>query len=239
MVLADVPLFRRIVHRYFRPGEYYRFWDQRFPGFSRPSRDLIKDDVPPDLPYKVQEAFAAATLPRRQMIVKITGWPRLGFLKAIFPNAKFVHIHRDGRAVASSFLRVDWWWGWRGPGNWRLGPLDPSRAAAWEAYNHSYAILAGMGWEIMMDQFVNASSSLTEEEWLSIRYDRLCNDPVPTLQSILSFLGMRSSERVLEVGMKSVRSGPDDAYKRLLNGKQLQDLNEYLIPALQRHGYDV
>ncbi len=34
---------------------------------------------------------------------------RIEYLRSIFPEAKFVHLIRDGRAVAYSLLRVRWW----------------------------------------------------------------------------------------------------------------------------------
>jgi len=44
--------------------------------------------------------------------------PRIGFLQAIFPDAKFIHIVRDGCAVANSRMNAPFWKGWQGLNTW-------------------------------------------------------------------------------------------------------------------------
>ena len=61
---------------------------------------------------------------------KFTGWPRAGLLHAVFPEARFVHVVRDGRAVASSLVQQPWWPGFGGPGGVELRPADPTRRGA-------------------------------------------------------------------------------------------------------------
>src|SRR3712207_7426845 len=48
-------------------------------------------------------------------------------LSEIFKDAKFIHLMRDGRAVANSLLHVYFWSGWKGPGNWGWGQLSPAQ----------------------------------------------------------------------------------------------------------------
>ncbi len=88
---------------------------------------------------------------RNRLLVKITGWPRLGYLHEIFPDAKFIHVVRDGRAVVNSLINVDWWDGWKGPQNWRWGDLDLSQTDEWEKYGKSFVVLAGIQLKIIMN----------------------------------------------------------------------------------------
>ena len=62
----------------------------------------------------------------------MTGWPRAGFLHAVFPDARYVNVIRDGRAVANSWLQMDWWLGYRGPEHWHFGPLSDEHREVWE-----------------------------------------------------------------------------------------------------------
>jgi hypothetical protein len=104
-----------------------QFLGALFTGFRRPCRDLLPQDVTLKKKEAIQNVVAQMlTRKRNRLVVKITGWPRIGFLKEIFPDAKFIHILRDGRAVANSYINVPFWWGWRGLANWRWGPLTPS-----------------------------------------------------------------------------------------------------------------
>ena len=57
---------------------------------------------------------------------------------------------RDGRAVASSLLHVNFWRGWYGPQGWRAGLLSPEDQATWESYDRSFTALAGLEWRIQM-----------------------------------------------------------------------------------------
>ncbi|MEA2713003.1 MAG: omega-hydroxy-beta-dihydromenaquinone-9 sulfotransferase, partial [Gemmatimonadales bacterium] len=134
----DNPVLRRAFGGRLRPGECYRFWDTHAYGFSAPFRDLVRADVTPRIKKQVRAAFEPMLTPaRNRLLIKITGWPRLGFLSEIFEDAKFIHIVRDGRAVASSLLHVDFWRGWFGPQGWRAGMLSGEDLAEWESYNRS------------------------------------------------------------------------------------------------------
>ena len=114
------PLLNHLLGNKIQPGECYRFWDQHAYGFSEPCRDLVSTDVTARVKRQVRGTFEAMLTPARdRLLVKITGWPRIGFLNEIFEDAKFIHIIRNGRAVANSLLHVNFWRGWYGPQGWR------------------------------------------------------------------------------------------------------------------------
>ena len=83
-------------------------------------------DATPWLTKRLQTFFEdrMTRAPEPVYLHKLTGWPRAGFLHAGFPDARFVNVVRDGRAVASSWLQMDWWLGYRGPEHWHFGPLS-------------------------------------------------------------------------------------------------------------------
>jgi omega-hydroxy-beta-dihydromenaquinone-9 sulfotransferase len=126
------PVLRRIFGAVIKPGENYGFWYTHAYGFAEPGRDLLGADVTPPVKKQVHAVIERMLTPKRsRMLVKLTGWSRIGFLNEIFEDAKFVHIVRDGRAVASSLLHINsWQWrGWYGPYSWRYGPLSPEDQA--------------------------------------------------------------------------------------------------------------
>jgi hypothetical protein len=131
--LIDIPLLGRHLRKIIYAGEWYTFWDYHCSGFKEPWRDLFKEDVSSRTKKTVRNVMSRTlTSQRHRLLAKVTGWPRMGFLKEIFPDAKFIHVYRDGRAVANSFLTVNWWSGWRGPSNWRWGELTPEQKERWE-----------------------------------------------------------------------------------------------------------
>ncbi|MFC2023134.1 sulfotransferase [Chloroflexota bacterium] len=91
MQILDLSLPARYLRKLIYPVEAYRFWDHHSPGFSEPCRDLLKEDVTPRSRRAVRRAMAQMLTPRRnRLIAKTTGWPRIGSLKEIFPDARFV-----------------------------------------------------------------------------------------------------------------------------------------------------
>ena len=130
----DNQVLRRLFGGRIRPGENYRFWDKYAYGFSEPCRDLVRSDVSARVKKQVRAAFEPMlSAKRNRLLIKITGWSRIGFLNEIFEDAKFIHMLRDGRAVASSLLHVNFWRGWYGPQSWRAGLLSPEDQATWES----------------------------------------------------------------------------------------------------------
>ena len=120
------PLLRRLFGGRIQPGECYYFWDHYAYGFAEPCRDLVRTDVTARVKQQVRTAMGSMLTPaRHRLLLKITGWPRLGYLNEIFEDARFIHLVRDGRAVAASLLHVDFWRGWFGPQGWRAGLLSP------------------------------------------------------------------------------------------------------------------
>ena len=107
MDLIDVPILGQFVKNKFSPGESYWFWEERVKGFMLPFRDLVADDVTPKQKETVNNAMSKIlTNKRNRLLLKITGWSRIGFLNEIFSEPHFIHIVRDGRAVTNSLMRA-------------------------------------------------------------------------------------------------------------------------------------
>jgi hypothetical protein len=191
MSALDLPLIGRLLQGRFSPGENYLFWEQYARGFRKSFRDLTAADVTENVKQDVREVMARMLTPRRaRLLLKITGWSRIGYLHEIFPDAKFIHIVRDGRAVANSMLNVDFWDGWLGPGGWRWGPLSAARQCAWEQTGCSFVALAGLEWVIMQEAVAAAKTALCADNFLEIRYEDFCADKTAVTRRLLEFAGL-------------------------------------------------
>jgi hypothetical protein len=238
MRALDLPGLGRVVQRQADPGESYGFWDFYYRGFSTPFRDLTAADVSPGMKTRLPEVFAAMSTRRRSRpLIKITGWPRLGFLNELFPQARFIHVLRDGRAVANSFLQVPWWWGWRGPENWRWGPLSAEHQEEWEGTGRSFVALAGIQWKILMDAMEKTKPVIPSDRLLEIRYEDICADPVAHFRRAAEFSELPwppSFER--HVRSQTLRS-ENQKWKRDLTPLQQDALTRVLERHLVRYGY--
>ena len=232
------PLLRRMFGGRIRPGEYYNFWDTHAYGFSETCRDLVRSDVTPLVKKQVRAAIEPMLTPsRNRLLVKITGWPRMGFLNEIFEDAKFIHIVRDGRAVASSLLHVHFWNGWLGPQSWRAGLLSPEDQAAWESYDRSFAALAGIEWRIQMRAIDAARQTVDPKQFLEIKYEDFCEQPVEHFRRVLEFSELPASKELdAEVKSASIRS-TSNRWRKDLTVAQQAILDNLLRDDLLRYGY--
>lgn len=238
VMAMDNPVLRRLFGGQIRPGENYRFWDKHAYGFSEPCRDLVRSDVS----ARVKKQVAAALEPmltskRNRLLVKITGWPRIGFLNEIFEDAKFIHILRDGRAVASSLLHVNFWRGWYGPQGWRAGLLSAEDHATWESYDRSFTALAGLEWRIQMRAMEAARQALDPKLFCEVKYEAFCEQPLETFRRVLEFAELPSSaEFEREVKAASIRS-TSNRWRDDLAPWQQVILDDLLRDDLLRYGY--
>ncbi len=234
----DNPLLRRLLGGKIRPGENYRFWDRHAYGFSEPCRDLLRSDVSARVKKQVRGALEPMLSPKRnRLLIKITGWPRIGFLNEIFEDARFIHIVRDGRAVASSLLHVGFWRGWYGPQGWRAGLLSPEDQATWESYDRSFTALAGLEWRIQMRAIEAARQALDPKLFFEVKYETFCEQPVETYRQVLDFAEVPDSvdfER--HVRAASIRSTSNRWRDDLAPGQQVI-LDDLLREDLLRYGY--
>jgi hypothetical protein len=238
VIAVSNPVFNRVMGGKIQPGECYRFWDQYAYGFSEPCRDLVRTDVTVRVKKQVRAAFEAMLTPTRdRLLIKITGWPRIGFLNEIFEDAKFVHIIRNGRAVANSLLHVNFWRGWYGPQGWRAGLLSPEDQATWEAYDRSFVALAGLEWRIQMRAIEAARRAIDPDRFLEVKYETFCEQPSETCRRIVDFADLPyTPEFERHVRMATITDMSNRWRKDLTPGQQTL-LDALLREDLARHGY--
>jgi omega-hydroxy-beta-dihydromenaquinone-9 sulfotransferase len=234
------PFLHRMLGGKIQPGECYRFWDKHAYGFSEPCRDLVRADVTARVKKQVRTAMGAMLTPTcHRLLVKITGWPRIGFLDEIFEDAKFIHIVRDGRAVASSLLHVNFWRGWYGPQGWRAGLLSAEDQATWEGYGRSFTALAGLEWRIQMRAIEAARQLLDSQRFAEVKYETICKQPLETCRRILEFAELPSTpEFEREVSAAPIKDMSNRWRDDLTPGQQ-ELLDDLLREDLPRYGYQV
>ena len=93
-------------------------------------------------------------------------------LLEVFPQAKFVHIVRDGRAVASSVIPLDW------------GPNTITKAASWWVEHMAYGLAA--------------ESFLGKDKIIRIKYEDLISKPKETVKNLCSYLDIEYQHSMLD-----------------------------------------
>lgn len=128
-------------------------------------------------------AKLAALNPGRRLLLKNpANSARIPRLRALFPGAKFIHIHRDPAAVFRStrklyrsmlplFALQDW------------RPNDVDEHILW-AYPQ------------LMHRLLDALASVPSRELAVVRYEELAANPTPTLRRVYGELGLGDFERI-------------------------------------------
>jgi hypothetical protein len=230
-------------HVHFGPSEAYRLIDRQLsPIVSEPFRDLTAADVTPWLAERFRSFFTERANAQATPVFmhKFTGWPRAGFIHAVMPEARFLHVVRDGRAVASSIVQRPWWKGRLGVPGWGFGDLPPDLAEIWHRHDRSFITLAGLEWRILMDAFDAARASVPSEAWLELRYEDLVSDPRAHWPAIVDHAGLVWDERFESVfGAYPVATGRREAFRTDLTPAQIERLEEAIGGHLEARGYRI
>ena len=105
----------------------------------------------------------------------------IGLLGRLFPRARFVHLVRDGRAVAASLVKQRWIEPGSGKPIWYCADLD-----------------GGMRYWSSVVQAARAQAVAVPGRYLEVRYEDLVARPEETMRRVMAFLGERWDPAVLE-----------------------------------------
>jgi len=187
-------LVQRINRPHFSPSEGWKLIEARASKrVSKPTQDLTEKDARSE----AGEAYRGLVVERsraqapRLLTLHFTGWPRVRFVATLFPTSRFVHIVRDGRAVAASMTRMSWWTGQHGPPTWGTSSIPDEYLAEWRASSDNPALFAAIQWKTLIDAFLEARRHVPVTNWLEVRYEDIVADPRQSFQEILEFLGLQ------------------------------------------------
>jgi len=234
----DLPILGPVLLEKYTVHEGYNFWDYYIKGFSTPCRDLTEEDLSIRSKLKIISAMSnLLSNSRDRLLLKITGWPRITFLKSIFPDAKFIHILRDGRAVANSLINIDFWWGWRGPSNWRWGELKEEYKSEWLKHNKSFVALAAIEWKIILDALELTKKTLDNNNFLEIKYEDLCANPIDEFNKVFKYSELEFTPKFKKIIMNTDFKNTNYKWKTELNNKQKTILEDVLRDYLVKYNY--
>ncbi len=147
-------------------------------------------------------------------------------LLKLFPQARIVHIVRDGRAVANSILPLDW------------GPNTMIRAAGW--------------WQAIVETGLALEGRLPASQIVRVSYEELVDDPERALRSLCRQLDLPYQASMLQADgflppdytlsqhqLVGRRPNPGRAtrWKQTLTGRQVEIFESLAGPLLVRLGY--
>ncbi len=108
---------------------------------------------------------------------------RLPLLQKVFPQARYIHLIRDGRDVAHSLSEVEWW-------DDHVLWWDGRRAADAEAAGEDRISLCARNWVREIAVLEESLADIPQEQKYQLRYEDLLNDPIGELSAVLAFIGL-------------------------------------------------
>jgi hypothetical protein len=237
------------------PGEAHEIWEADFHPALRgwSSNALDASDARDPAAERIKRSFFLVAGPRRRLVDKTPrNSLRIPFVDALFPDARFVLLVRDGRDNVNSLLNA-WrtpryrtyrlpephsipgvdpaWWkfvlypGWRADAD---GPLEVVCARQWTASN---------------EHALDALGGIDARRWTTVRYEGLVADPAGVAEEVLSSLGlpfddsMRRRARELAATPINAVTPPEEGKWRRENRAEIEAVMPLLAPALERLGY--
>ena len=229
------------VDRYLpRPDEVYPLW-ARLCGEKFRRDYLIDVKATPAERHKTRRAvrWALRLQGKSRFIAKITGPARMGYLDSVFPDAVFVHVIRDGRAVVNSLLNIPFWK--EGGGHerpWWKNGLPEGWEAEWERFGRSPAALAAIQWRTIMDVTRREKEQLSPGRYFEIRYEDFINAPVETMRRVAADCGLRPSAKLDDyVGRPGRYRDMNLKWVKRFSSEEIDDLHQIMGEWLERSGY--
>ncbi len=185
---------------------------------------------------------------------------RIPYLHALFPDAKFIYIHRDGRDNVSSLMD-----GWRHNRHFNLAPLLGAipgpvsinegefddwcffLPSQWQQYNSApLEEVCAHQWITANARALEAKQLVPEDKWIQFPYENIVDSPVDTFNEIFDRLGLeftpaiRSHCATLNQRPTSIVAGPPARDKwRLHHPNEIERVLPKLEPMMKQLGYSM
>ncbi len=241
-------------------------WRHNFRGDDR----LTAADATPRIKTHIRRSFARyLEKSGRPRIAEKTpsNCLRLEFIDEIFPDALFIHIYRDGRAVVHStdvvtrtktpetrwyarrlFGTPVWEWPAMVPRAWRtLGRrLLGADMAYWGPQPPGWRewlrrdprlVVLAKQWRYTLEPVLDWRARMPPSRWLDIRYENLVRDPGRYAHEIERFARLAPSPGFRSHLESECHADRVDSWRSALDDGHLKELRPVLEPALERLGY--
>jgi hypothetical protein len=230
------PLPERLRHaRAFpKPFECYRFWEYYLPGFSRRDRPLTPEDVPDQGIFPVRRAVSQVLRAQRRarFVGKVTGWSRIGYLNRIFPDARFIVLKREHRAVVSSWAQAGWLdvTSDLDSEHWQWGEVPARYRHLWQELGGGPTLSAAVKVQLDLDD-IERNVQQVPDRCLELRFEELISRPRESLRAATEFCGLGWGD-AWDAEVSRLRfHDPTGKWKRYLTEEQGERVLEFFSRA--------
>jgi hypothetical protein len=177
---------------------------------------------------------------KRRFVAKPTGPARIYYLSSIFPDAKFIHAVRDGRATVSSLVRFAAWRdsprmhapAWQNPPQ-GFGPQTPTH------YPDDDPIgLAAIQWQEVVLSTRAEAEQHAPDRYTEVPYERFVADPHTVLDELIQFAELPPSPHAHAfIDRRMQVRDLSDRWRERLGEAEIERLTALMQRGLEAYGY--
>ena len=174
---------------------------------------LTSSDEQAEKSHRLRKVFFLETV-KLQRPVLIEKLPinnfRLGLIQAIFPDARFIHIYRNGLEVARSIAQLSEKGQWFGSNRYKWDQLvqlalRKEETAALPGICANYYDQGLLEWRLSTEAAVDSLRGLPDSRYLEISYADFVNNPLTVITAVLLFLGLKIQPAVAKFVTDTVK----------------------------------
>lgn len=209
--------------RFPKPLEGYRLWDWCHPVENSPNdQPLTEADVTTGIALRCRKMLTdhLRFSGKKRFLNKNTrNSRRIRYLNTIFPDAKFIHIIRDGTpVVASSLINLKFW-------------KNPWILKRDENYNTSKdgngnLVIAAQTWVEEVNRVLIDKEHLNRFQYFEIRYEDFTKFPVEIIKRVCDFCELNWTQEFEEFIKKKNIKNFNYRYKERLSDEQIRKIEE-------------
>lgn len=239
------------------PGEAHEVWEADYHPALRnwESNALDASDIRPEAAARIRRSFFLTTGNRKRLIDKTPrNSLRVPFIAALFPDACFVFIQRDGRDNINSLInawRTSRYRTYRLPAPHSIRGVDPLwwKFVLYPGWQEDSAGPLGevcaRQWTVSNEMALDGLEALGDSRSVRVRYEDLVERPIDEVGRVLEFLALPYEDSI-KARAATIASTPINIVTPPERGKwkrenpaEIGAIRDLIAPTMKRLGYDV
>ena len=228
--IDSLPIKIRHLPFFPKPFECYKFWEHYLPGFCRRDKPQTAEDVHAPGIDPVRRATAKMILAqgKDRLLVKVTGWSRIGYFDRIFPDAQYLFLNRQPLSVVSSWVQAGWLDVTSGVDSqsWQWGPVPGDYREIWDDLGGGPLLSAAVKIQMDLDD-IRSNLPLVQDRSFTMQYEDLVTKPADTLRPFLEFCDVPWTNHFQKVVDEMTFYNPANKWKKYMSEEEGSKVVEF------------